>query len=156
MRIRTGDTSDQPIVMKLFDEAVEWLVARGSSGQWGTGPWSGDPQREERVRGMIEGGDLYVAEVDGGPLPDAPPVDEPELYLVLLLSSRAHQGAGIGSRLIEFTLAEARRRGASLVRVDCWSGGDGKLVEYYRSQGFTPTIEVSVWERTVQVFERRL
>lgn len=93
---------------------------------------------------MIEDGDLYLAEVAGSTagalilgdrMSYAPPVDEPELYLVLLVTSRAHKGAGIGSALIEFTLAEARRRGLSLVRVDCWSGGDGKLVEYYRRQG---------------------
>ncbi|WP_267903762.1 hypothetical protein [Amycolatopsis acidiphila] len=38
----------------------------------------------------------------------------------------------------------------------CWSGGDGKLVEYYRGQGFTPAVEVPVRDTMVQVFERRL
>ena len=163
MRIRAGSAADQPEVLRLGDEAVAWLAARGRTGQWGVRPWSQDPERVRRVRELIEGGDLHLAEVDGlvvGALilgervPYVPPVDEPELYLVLLLASRQHRG--VGAALIEFAFAEARRRGVGLVRVDCWSGGDGKLVEYYRGQGFTPTVGVPTGGATVQVFERRL
>jgi GNAT superfamily N-acetyltransferase len=165
IRIREGGEGDFGTVMSLFDAAVEWLVARGSAGQWGTEPWSGDPQREERVRGMITGGELFVAEIDEVPvgalvlgerLDYAPPVPEPELYVVLLLTSRAHAGQGIGATLLEFARDQTRRRGVELLRVDCWSGGDGKLVAYYRGQGFTPTVEVPVKGTTVQVFEQRV
>ncbi|GHF46911.1 GNAT superfamily N-acetyltransferase [Amycolatopsis bartoniae] len=163
MNIRAGSVADLPEVLRLGDEAVEWLVARGRAAQWGAQPWSQDPERVQRVSEQIQGGDLQLAEVDGAVVgalilgervPYVPPVDEPELYLVLLLASRQHRG--VGAALIEFALAEARRRGVSVVRVDCWSGGDGKLVEYYRGQGFTPTVEVPVRDTTVQVFERRL
>ena len=32
-----------------------------------------------------------------------------------------------------------RLTGVSLLRVDCYAGGDGKLVRYYESNGFTRT-----------------
>jgi GNAT superfamily N-acetyltransferase len=165
LEIRPGRDGDFPMLLGLFDAAVEWLVARGSAGQWGTEPWSGDPRRQDRVRGMVEGGGLFVAEVDGEPAgalvlgdrpPYAPPVDEPEVYIELLLTSRAHKGQGLGSALIEFARAQARRRDVRLLRVDCWSGGDGKLVAYYRGRGFTPTVAVPGRDTTVQVFAQRL
>lgn len=30
-----------------------------------------------------------------------------------------------------------RITGVRLLRLDCWAGGDGKLVAYYQGQGFT-------------------
>jgi GNAT superfamily N-acetyltransferase len=163
--IRPGGARDFPVLMTLFDDAVQWLAARGSAGQWGSEPWSGNPQREERVRGFTTGGGLFVAEFDGAPvgvtvlgdsLPYAPPVDDPEVYIGLLLTSRAHAGQGIGTRLLDFAREETRRRGIGLLRVDCWAGGDEKLVDYYRRQGFTPTVRVVASERTLQIFEQRL
>lgn len=163
--IRPGDERDLPVVMALFDAAVEWLVARGSAAQWGTEPWSGDPEREDRIRRMVAEGDLFIAELEEDPVgalvlgersPYVPPVDEPEVFVALLLTSRVHIGRGVGSTLLAFAREEARRRGVGLLRVDCWSGGDGKLVEYYRGQGFTPTVEVVVKDTKAQVFEQRL
>jgi hypothetical protein len=49
--IRSGDSGDVDTLLRFFDEAVEWLVARGSSKQWGTEPWSRVPKRVERVKG---------------------------------------------------------------------------------------------------------
>ncbi|HKS44815.1 MAG TPA: hypothetical protein VJT49_06795 [Amycolatopsis sp.] len=62
-----------------------------------------------------------------------------------MLTSRAHAGCGIGSALLDFARAEALRREIGLLRIDCWSGGDGKLVEYHRRQGFTPTVRIFEW-----------
>jgi hypothetical protein len=31
--IRAGNAGDVPTVLALFDEAIEWLVARGQTGQ---------------------------------------------------------------------------------------------------------------------------
>ncbi len=38
----------------------------------------------------------------------------------------------------EYTVAE----GVCLLRVDCWSGGDRRLVAYYTNEGFTPLEEI--------------
>jgi GNAT superfamily N-acetyltransferase len=163
--IRAGGEADYRILLGLFDTAVEWLVARGRSAQWGTEPWSGDAKKEERVQGMARDGEVYIAEIDGSPvgalvlgdrLDYAPPVDEPEVYIDLLLSEPAHRGSGIGTALLEFARKRTREQGISLLRVDCWSGGDRKLVAYYEGQGFTPSVEVTVGDATAQVFEQRL
>jgi GNAT superfamily N-acetyltransferase len=166
IQIRHGGPEDAGIVLAMFDGAVEWLVARGSEGQWGKTPFSQDPKRVARVDGMVNSGGLRIAEVDGEPAgalvlldtPPAhiPPVDEPEVYIDLLLTARTHAGLGIGSALVARARQETRERGVRLLRVDCWAGGDGSLVRYYQGQGFTPTETFDVRGWRGQVFEDRL
>ncbi|PWV57352.1 GNAT family N-acetyltransferase [Nocardiopsis sp. L17-MgMaSL7] len=165
MRLRQGGADDTAELLRLFDEAVVWLTERGSAEQWGTRPWSEIPERVEMVRGLASEG-LWVAESDGitagalviseSALDYAPPVDEREIYVRLLLTDRRHAGRGVGGRLLDHARTQARERGISLVRVDCWSGGDGSLIRYYERQGFTPTVRVPVRDKEVQVFEDRL
>jgi hypothetical protein len=50
----------------------------------------------------------------------------------------------------------ARERGAHLLRVDCYAGGDRALVRYYERQGFTATDPFAVGEWPGQVLEERL
>ncbi|MFC5288891.1 GNAT family N-acetyltransferase [Actinokineospora guangxiensis] len=164
MRIREGGVADAPIVLGLLDEAVEWMVARGQTEQWGTEPWSAQPKRVARIEGLAAEG-LWVGEVDGeavgalvlgGPPPTwIPPVDEPEVYLQLLVTSRRHQGTRVGARMLEFAREQAWESGVSLLRVDCWAGGGGRLVDYYTGQGFTPTETFSVNGWPGQVLEMR-
>lgn len=150
----------------MFDGAVAWLAERGREGQWGAGPWSRDPRRVERVRGMAAHPGLLIAEIAGSaagamiltdtPPAHIPPAGEPEIYIDLLITGRAHTGRGVGAYLLDHARAVTRERGLGLLRVDCWAGGDGRLVRYYTSQGFTPTerFEVDGW--VGQVFEDRL
>jgi hypothetical protein len=49
--IRRGAPADAAAVIGLFDEAVEWLVARGQTGQWGTEPLSRNAGMVARVEG---------------------------------------------------------------------------------------------------------
>ncbi|KAL1863800.1 hypothetical protein Plec18170_000640 [Paecilomyces lecythidis] len=77
----------------------------------------------------------------GERMPYVTPVSEPELYVRLLVTDRQWAGKGIGKRLLEHARELANRAGVSLLRVDCYAGGDGKLVQYYESQGFRR------WER---------
>ncbi|PXY21432.1 GCN5 family acetyltransferase [Prauserella muralis] len=150
----------------MFDGAVAWLTERGREGQWGSQPWSADARRVERVRGMAAGGGLLIAERGGEaagamvltehPPAHIPPVDEPELYIDLLITARQHTGAGVGAFLLGHARDEARRRGLGLLRVDCWAGGDGALVRYYTGQGFTPTETFQVGDWAGQVFACRL
>lgn len=166
MQIRAGDRRDLPSLLRMFDEAVAWMVARGNTGQWGTEPWSTDPERVARVEGLVAGGELWVAETGGGPAgalvvgPDAqpyvPPATEPELYVSLLLVSRRHAGAGIGAALLDLARERARYRGVGLLRVDCYAGGDGALVDYYVRQGFTPTATFEVRGWPGRLLEQRL
>ncbi|GFF51963.1 hypothetical protein IFM46972_09424 [Aspergillus udagawae] len=72
----------------------------------------------------------------GDRMPYVPPVSEPELYVRLLVTDRRWAGNKIGKRLLEHARDLANRAGVSLLRVDCYAGGDGKLIQYYESQGF--------------------
>lgn len=167
LRIREGGAEDADVLVALFDEAVEWLTARGSSGQWGTELWSSLPDRVETERRRAAGGGLWIAEdADGTPVGAlvakekapgyVPAASEPELYVTLLLTSRRRKGTGVGAALLEHARALAGGLGVGLMRLDCWAGGDGKLGAYYESQGFTPTEPFMVKEWKGQVLEMRL
>jgi GNAT superfamily N-acetyltransferase len=165
VQIRRGDIRDTPVLIDFFDEAIEWMVSRGNTGQWGTEPYSTQPKQRDRIARAINDGDLWIAEVGGEPAGAlivsghrkefAPPVDEPELYVSLLLVSRRHAGTKIGSGLLDFARDQARARGIGLIRVDCYAGGTGDLVRYYVRNGFTPTETFTLGDWPGQLFEQR-
>jgi GNAT superfamily N-acetyltransferase len=167
--IRPGTAADIPAVLGLLDRAVEWLVARGRAGQWGTEPASANPRRREQARAWLDSGGLYVAEIGGSAVGAlvvgaaaeyVPRAAEPELYVNLLVTDRRRAGSGIGTLLLDHARALARRAGVSLLRVDCYAGADGALVRYYESRGFVATDRFTVdlpsgpWPG--QVLEQRL
>jgi ribosomal protein S18 acetylase RimI-like enzyme len=143
--VRRGGPADVDLLLALFDEAIAWMVARDQPGQWGTAPMSARDGGRDRVRALCAGGGLRVARLDGEdvaalvvsdrPPPHVPGVDEPELYIDLLLVSRRRAGRRIGEALVATALAEARERGVGVVRVDCWAGAPS-LVAWYEARGF--------------------
>jgi GNAT superfamily N-acetyltransferase len=153
LTIRPGSRADVPTVLALLDRATEWLVANGRADQWGTQPHSTNPSRVEQIAAFAEANGLRIAETDGRPvgalsvgdaMPYIPSVDEPELYVQLLVTERAAAGRGIGAALLDHARSAARERGVRLLRVDCFAGGDGALVRYYERQGFTRSDSFSV------------
>lgn len=166
LRIRSGDVADVPALMMMFDEAVAWMVARGNTEQWGTEPWSSQPKKVESIRRKVAAADLRIAELDGVPVgalitsnkpPDyVEPVDEPELYVNLLLTSRRYAGRQLGSQLLTCARSLAVEQGVALVRVDCYRGGDGSLVRYYERNGFVRTHPFTVGGWPGQVLEQRI
>lgn len=150
MKIRPARESDVAPVLAMFDGIMEWLVAQGRTAQWGTEPWSKRRELVQRVEDRVSRGELRVAveprfgleEILGvvsfsGQCSDyvsAP--SEPELFINLLGTSRQAKGRNVGGVLIDESRAEARRRGLRLVRVDCFAGDDGRLRDWYTSQGF--------------------
>lgn len=157
VEIRRGGLDDLPSVMAMLDGAVEWLGSEGRTGQWGTEPWSTNPDRVRKITEKLRDETVWIAEVDGEPagalthserpMEYVPQVEEPELYIRLLVTSRKHTGKGVGSALLDHARAQARAQGVDLVRVDCYAGGDGRLVEYYKRNGFQPveTFMVGEW-----------
>lgn len=166
MKFRDGSIDDLGAVLRLFDENIAWLVARGSEAQWGSDPWSNDEKKIAFLHDLLIGGSLTIVENDEGvigaslistePMHYVPPIDEPERYLTLLIASPRYRGQHIGRQLIERARKRTTEEGINLLRVDCWSGGDRKLVEYYTNEGFVPTERIEVRPNTfVQVFEWR-
>jgi GNAT superfamily N-acetyltransferase len=100
--------------------------------------------------------DISTVLAVGDAMPYVPPPAEPELYVRLLVTDRAHAGLGVGSELLEHARGIARARGLSLLRVDCYGGGDRALVRYYERQGFTATEPFTVGDWPGQILEQRL
>ncbi len=166
LHFRTGSIADAEAVLALFDANVAWLAERGRSAQWGSEPWSESSTKTGFVRDLLASGEVTIAEADGEvvgasvvtdhPMPYVPAIDEPERYLKLLIASPRHRGEKIGHRLIELARERVVAEGIGLLRVDCWSGGDRRLVAYYVGEGFAPAQEIEVRPGTsVQVFEWR-
>jgi GNAT superfamily N-acetyltransferase len=166
LRIRIGSAADAPAVVRLFDEAVAWLVARGQEGQWGTTPWSQRPELVARTHAWARGDGLRIAQEDGDatPLgalvlgahpPHVEPIEEPEAYVEALVTSRAHAGRRIGAQLVAAAAEEARDAGAAVLRVDCWAGAP-TLVAWYERQGFRRSGRFDVGGWIGQVFTMRL
>jgi GNAT superfamily N-acetyltransferase len=162
IEIRKGSPADEPALLALFDEAVAWMVARGQTGQWGDRPFSERPETRKRVHEMAQHAGLWIAERDGAPVgalivgahPDhVHAIDRPEMYVELLLSSRAHAGNRIGARLVEHADVLAEEAGVPVLRVDCWAGAPS-LVRWYEAQGFVRagTFDYHGW--IGQVFEK--
>ena len=143
--IRVGTAADAPVLIALFDEAVEWLVARGQTGQWGTEPFSAAEARVAQLTRMAEGGGLRIAATGAGEpvgaivlgdrYPWVEPAPVPELYVTALVTSRRHAGEDVGGALVRAAVAEARAAGIPLLRVDCWADAPA-LVAWYERQGF--------------------
>jgi GNAT superfamily N-acetyltransferase len=163
--LRVADPADTAAVLGLLDDAVVWLNSRGITEQWGTTSFSGDPKRVAAAEGWVRSGGGVVAERDGVPAgalvlgaatPYVPPATEPELYVVLLVTGRDQSARGVGHRLLGVADEAARKLGVSLLRVDCYAGGDQALVRFYESAGYTRThtFDVNGWPG--QVLERRL
>lgn len=166
MRFRTGSIEDTGSVVALFDANVAWLVERGRADQWGSSPWSENQRSVDFVRDLLSSGEVTIAEIQGDvvgasvvadhPMPYVPATDEPERYLKLLIASPSHRGEGIGHRLIMMAKEATIAAGVELLRVDCWAGGDRRLVAYYIGEDFAPAQEIEVRPGTsVQVFEWR-
>ncbi|MFY1633420.1 GNAT family N-acetyltransferase [Solwaraspora sp. WMMB335] len=144
---RAGTEADVPAVLALLDGAVRWLAARGRTGQWGTERQSTNPRRQAMVTGWAKAGGLVLACDSGERVVGAlavgaarsyaPPVNEPELYVNLLVTDREWAGRGVGQALLRRARSIAADRGATLLRVDCYAGGDRALVRYYERAGFT-------------------
>ncbi|MCK2215490.1 GNAT family N-acetyltransferase [Actinomadura sp. ATCC 31491] len=84
------------------------------------------------------------------------PATEPELYVQALVTGRRHAGHDVGRTLLAFAADQARERGLHLLRVDCYAGGDGRLVAYYESCGFTRQAPFTVGEWPGMLLHRRL
>jgi GNAT superfamily N-acetyltransferase len=162
LSFRIGTPADGDWLIALFDGAIEWLVARGQPGQWGARPFSDRDDGRARVAELCAGGELRIAALSGedvaaiavGPAPAyVESVERPELYINLLLVSRDHAHRGIGEGLIDWARAEARDRGAEIVRVDCWAGAP-TLVGWYEARGFVRSVRFTAQgDWTGQVFE---
>ena len=166
LRLHVSEPGDERLLLALLDDAVRWMNEQGNTEQWGTEAFSAVPARVEQAKGWVDGGRAVLAMLDGRPvgalvLGDAPAyvpaATEPEVYVVLLVSARDDVARGVGRRLLALGDEVALRTGVGRLRIDCYGGGDGALVRYYESAGFTEIGEFTYKETWPgRVLERRL
>lgn len=155
--IRPAQEQDAPVVLAMFDEVIAWFTEIGNTGQWGTTPFSNDPKRVKRVTDWCAGpgswldvdvaGNGLAALVLGDAHDYVPAADAPELYVKVLIASRAPGARGAGRRLLAFADEQARHARVHRLRVDCYAGGSGRLIAFYESCGYqtTETFTVGDW-----------
>ncbi|KAH8884681.1 Sortase and related acyltransferase [Thozetella sp. PMI_491] len=93
----------------------------------------------EGAAAEAEGQVIGAVVVQDSPVPYVAPAGEPERYVRLLITHRAWKGRGLGDLLMNKAREITKAAGVGLLRVDCYAGGDKKLVKWYESQGFTQT-----------------
>ncbi len=154
--IRSGSETDSALLVDLLDEAVAWMVARGQTSQWGDKPVADRPNGAEWVHGLASDSGLRIAELDHVPVgalivgdtPDyASAIDQRELYINLLITSRRHAGMQLGSALVTAAIEEGRATDREVLRVDCWADAPS-LVAWYERQGFkrTDRYDIDGWQ----------
>jgi GNAT superfamily N-acetyltransferase len=168
VHVRDGVPSDDVALLAMWDRAIDWMVGRGQSKQWGAEPASQTPRCREMVGQWVRGPGLRIAERDGHPVgasvivdvapAHVPPTPLRETYLLFLISDREQAGRGIGAELVRGAMIDARANGSEVLRVDCWADAPD-LVAWYERQGFvrSDTFAVDVrggWNG--QVFEMKL
>lgn len=167
LEISAAAPGDLPEILTLFDEAVLWLNNKGITGQWGTTPFSAQPNMQQRLNRWIEAGDLFVGRVEGdlvGVLAVSEHIPEYAVsewerrparacYLEAFTTNRRYQGRGVGSALIKWAEAYSLERGVGRLRLDCW-GENAALCAYYEGQGYTPCGDFRVGNWRGQLFEK--
>jgi GNAT superfamily N-acetyltransferase len=164
--LRRAVPGDASAVLRLFDEAIAWFVQIGNTGQWGEEPFSGQPRWEARAADWCAGPDSWVAThpelglcgalVLGDAADTVPAGTQPELYVRVLIGSRAPRAKGTGRRLLALADERAAAAGVELLRVDCYAGGSGELVRFYESCGFDRAETFTVGDWPGQLLTRRL
>ncbi len=155
-------------LLKLFDETVNWLNARGLANQWGSDAFSTSLDRHRQFLQWIDAGNFFAARFRGqiaGSLtlsPAAPwyiakrwqtfPPDA--FYLEAFTISRALNGLELGHTLLQWAEQHTREAGRTTIWLDCWADNP-ILVRYYQQAGFTPREIFLVHEWRGQLFEKR-
>jgi ribosomal protein S18 acetylase RimI-like enzyme len=140
LEVRPAAADDVETVVRIMNEASEWVVARGAP------PWNRSPWRTADVQDRIARGETYLA-VDGGQAIATVTVqssDEwlwpgrlPEaLYVHRLAVARAAHGRRLGAALLEFAERLATDAGKRYLRLDCHCDNP-TLRAYYIARGFS-------------------
>jgi GNAT superfamily N-acetyltransferase len=143
--VRRGGADDLHEILGLLDAAVEWLVARGAEGQWGSDPFSTNASMVRHLSQIISAGELRIARdqserVVGGYVLGLRPAYAPvirgaERYIEAMVTARDLAGRGIGTLLVDDAIDRARLADARAVRTDCWAEAP-RLIRWYEECGF--------------------
>ena len=154
-------------MLRLYDEAVIWLNARGITEQWGTSPVSSRLHLVDEIAGFLQHGTVAEdTEIQGFIAVDFATPDyfpsyagQPTVmdggYVHTLVARRMPTARGVGADLLRWAERHTQGRGKAYLRLDCWAGNP-KLVAYYERKGFMRCGKVTGEDRWEQLFEKRL
>ena len=142
--------------MQVLEGRARWLLARGID-QWRPSEFAEEAEAGIR-RGEVflwwrgsEAAGVFTLRRFG---PAIWPHDPAAVYLHRIATSLAFKGENTGVTLIQLAIDQAKREGASRVRLDCWAGNQ-KLFAFYRRTGFRHVKDVATSRGfTVSLFER--
>ena len=150
--LRHGTVDDLGTIIRLIEEATEWLRAKGTD-QWAR-PWPNRAGRDGRILASLSQGKTWIGWDGGTPAatitadPDKDPYwpddlrRDPAVYVHRLVVRRAYKGAGLGAALLDWAGWTARRdHGAQWIRVSAWTT-NVSLHGYYRAPGL-PALRAS-------------
>lgn len=147
LQIRRGTVSDLDTIVRLINEAADWLRGKGTD-QWAR-PWPDRAARDGRVRRGLRNGHTWIAEANGQAIATVTyrphgnhmlwvPKERREsaVYLSRLIVTRSAAGMGVGAALIDWAAAQAVRDwNAQWIRIDVWTA-NAALHNYYEKRGF--------------------
>jgi GNAT superfamily N-acetyltransferase len=146
--LHRATAGDLTAVIRLIEEAAEWLADKGTD-QWAR-PWPNRAGRDGRILESLGHGKTWigwdnhtpVATITADPDPDPYWPDhlrrEPAVYVHRLVVTRRYKGVRLGGALLDWAGRTAwRDHGAQWIRVSAWTT-NADLHTYYESQGFEP------------------
>jgi Acetyltransferase (GNAT) family len=146
--LRRATVDDLTVVIRLIEEAAEWLRGRGTD-QWAR-PWPNRAGRDSRILAALSQGKTWIGWDDSAPAatitadPDEDPywpddlLHDPAVYVQRMVVRRPYRGVGLGATLLDWAGWTARRdHGARWIRVSAWTTNTG-LHAYFQRQGFLP------------------
>jgi ribosomal protein S18 acetylase RimI-like enzyme len=159
LEVREADPADLDTVVSMLEEAARWMVSRSIEG------WTPDGFSRERIAVLIEGGEMYLAVLDGRPAGTFAlqwsdretwgDVPDDAGYVHGLAIRREFAGMGLGREMLgraEQMVSLAQRE---CLRLDCVADNEA-LNEYYRRAGFAARGSTVVRGLAVTLYEKRV
>ena len=168
-RVRPASVRDFPAIVRMVDEAAEWLRGMGTD-QWAA-PWPNRRKRDARIRRGLRAGRTWIVEefignsttvvatISCRPDPNRGLWSNEEqaqraVYVSRLVINRKYEGSQFGSELLEWAGKWARQQyGAQYIRLDVWTTNT-KLHEYYSKRGFEKVRTCEVDYPSAVIFQR--
>ena len=159
LEVRVARGADLDAVISLLEEAARWMVRRNFEG------WTPDGFSRRRIADLIEGGEMYLAVLDGRPVGTFAlqwsdretwgVVPDDAGYVHGLAIRRDFAGTGLGREMLgraEQLVSLAER---AYLRLDCVAGNEA-LNEYYRRAGFGYRGRAVVRGLAVNLYEKEV
>jgi ribosomal protein S18 acetylase RimI-like enzyme len=159
LEVREARIADLDAVISMLEEAARWMVRRGIEG------WTPDSFSRGRIADLMEGGEMYLAVLDGQPVGTFAlqwedretwgSVPEDAGYVHGLAIRRECAGMGLGREILrraEQMVSGAKRE---YLRLDCVAHNEA-LNEYYRRSGFGYRGRAIVRGLAVSLYEKRV